>query len=137
MLSSHKYGIYCRNIYKTIRRCIKDGIICTMTRQQMPLQPKGTRIALTNHESRPYAHLSMDSIAIGSLKLYPSQRYSFKNHVLVLVCLNSGHITPESISSLSSRFIGLALRMLELKYSTKVTRVYSDNYSSFLIVLVR
>ena len=102
-----------------------------MAHQQMPFQPRHTGIALRNHESRPYANMSMDTITIGMLKLYPSQRYSFKNHVLVLVCLNSGHITLKSICSLSSKSIGLVLQRLDLRYSTKVNLVYSDNYSTF------
>ena len=56
------------------------------------------------------------------------KKYSFKNFILILESPNSGHITLESISSLSTRSIGLALLRLMLRYSTKPSKLYSENY---------
>ena len=49
--------------------------------------------------------LAMKSITIGRLKLYLSQRYCFKNYILILECLNSGCIPPMSICSLSIKLL--------------------------------
>ena len=102
------FEVYFKNLYRNIRKWVKHCLISIMVCQQVHIQHRATRITLTNHGNRHYEHLSMASIIIGRLKLYLSQNYSIKKNISILVCLNPGQITPESICSLSSRYIVLA-----------------------------
>ena len=77
----HEFGVYFGNIFRTMRIWVTDCLICTMVHQQVHIQQRGRRIALTNHGNRPHAHLLIDSITIGRLKMYASQRYKSENFI--------------------------------------------------------
>ena len=79
---------------------------------------------------KPYAIVSLDTIQIGRLKTYPKQVSTFKNNLLIVACLVSGHIQLEPIYNLSSAYIASALKRIKQKFSTTIVTIYSDNYSS-------
>ena len=58
----------------TMRKWVKNCLIHTMMCQQVPIQPRSSRIDLPSPERKLYAHLSMDSNVMQSLKLFTNNR---------------------------------------------------------------
>ena len=54
----------------TMRKWVKNCLIHTMMCQQVLIQSRGTWIDLQNPGSKPYAHFSIDSNTMQSLKLF-------------------------------------------------------------------
>ena len=83
MQNLRSYRVYFVITYST-KKWVKDCSICAIAHQQVPIQPRGTRIALLNHGNRSYAYFSMNSSNIGRLKLYSSPKY-IKNYSLTKI----------------------------------------------------
>ena len=76
-------------------------------------RPEGTCIVAAIG-GLPYANISVDNIVMGSTKAHINTKYASKNNVLLVTCLQTGHVTLEMMDS-CTRFSGL---------------VWSDNFSS-------
>ena len=78
---------------------------------------------------KPYAKISIDNVTLGGIKPHPQSRYYIKNNILLVACLQTGHISLEMIDSCTSHSIGLCLRRIALRYTTRIASIWSDNFS--------
>ena len=96
----------------------------------MPIQPMGTRIAGTSYGEAPYAHIAIDTIEFGRLRVFRGRKYNYKNYVLCAVCLHTGHISLTPIPNIKSESIARGLSSVKLRFNVKILRLYSDNHTA-------
>ena len=127
---NNEFWVYFPNTYQRISQEIKTFTTCSLTFQTMPIQPKGTRIAGTSYGEAPYAHIAIDTIEVGRIRVFRGQKYDYINYVLCAVCLHTGHISLTLIPNVKSESVARAISSVELRFNVRILRVYSDNHTA-------
>ena len=103
-------------------------MVCAITLQRVPIQPRGTRVAGVAFGKSPSSHCAIITIEIERIKVFRGQHYNHKNYVCMCVCLHSSHFCLEPIPNLKSKSIAQALSKVELRFNVRILRIYADNH---------
>ena len=112
------------------RKYIENCMVCVIVRQWHPDKSRGSRVPLTL-KGKSYENVSIETLGFSKVKLSKGTRnLLWKNQVLAVCCLSSGHLLIQPVESLTPNSIAGALWRIEESFQTRITSIWSDNHPS-------